>query len=255
MMQNNNHLFQGRTALVTGASSGIGLATATAFGSQGAHVLVHYNHRLAEAQAVVDRLHEAGGSGELLQGDLSSMAGVRAMAKAVAGRPIDILVNNAGSLVRRTRVLEFTEELWDQVMTLNLTSAFFLAQALLPGMVERKSGVIVNISSVAARTGGGLGALAYSAAKAALSTATKGLAKEFAPQGIRVNAVSPGTVDTDYHATFSTAAMLDGIRAATPMGRLGTAEEIADVIVFLASDAARFIQGQVIEVNGGFLMS
>jgi len=122
-------------------------------------------------------------------------------------------------------------------------------------MAQRGSGVIVNVSSVAARNGGGLGALAYSAAKAALSTATKGLAKEFAPQGIRVNAVSPGTIDTDYHQTFSTAAMLDAVRATTPMGRLGTSEEVADVIVFLAGDAARFIQGQVIEVNGGFLMA
>ena len=118
---------------------------------------------------------------------------------AVAGKRIDILINNAGSLIRRTRVLEFTEELWDQVLTLNLSSAFFLAKAVLPGMLERKSGVIVNISSVAARNGGGLGALAYSTAKAGLSTATKGLAKEFAPHGIRINAVSPGTVDTEYH--------------------------------------------------------
>jgi 3-oxoacyl-[acyl-carrier protein] reductase len=121
-------------------------------------------------------------------------------------------------------------------------------------MVERGNGVIVNVSSVAARNGGGLGALAYSAAKAGLSATTKNLAKEFAPRGIRVNAVSPGTVDTDYHRVFSTEQMLDGVRATTPMGRLGKPEEIADVILFLASDGARFIQGQVIEVNGGFLM-
>ena len=253
-MQNNSSLFHGKTALVTGASSGIGLATALAFGSQGAHVMVHYNHREAEAQAVVARACDAGGSGEVLQGDLSTMPGVHAMAKAVAGKRIDILINNAGSLIRRTRVLEFTEDLWNQVLTLNLSSAFFLAKAVLPGMVERKSGAIVNISSVAARNGGGLGALAYSTAKAGLSTATKGLAKEFAPHGIRINAVSPGTVDTEYHSTFSTPQMLEAVRAATPMGRLGTAEEIAGVIVFLASDDAQFIQGQVIEVNGGFLL-
>jgi 3-oxoacyl-[acyl-carrier protein] reductase len=254
-MHNDNGQFHGKTALVTGASSGIGLATALAFGSKGAHVIVHYNHREAEARDVLARVCEAGGTGEVLQGDLSSMSGVRVAAQAASGRPVDILVNNAGSLVRRTRVLEFTPELWEQVFTLNLTSAFFLAQAVLPGMAQRGSGVIVNVSSVAARNGGGLGALAYSAAKGALSTATKGLAKEFAPQGIRVNAVSPGTIDTDYHQTFSTAAMLDAVRAATPMGRMGTSEEIAEVIVFLASDAARFIQGQVIEVNGGFLMA
>jgi 3-oxoacyl-[acyl-carrier protein] reductase len=254
-MQNGTQMFHGSTVLVTGSSSGIGLATALAFGSRGAHVIAHYNHRQAEARAVVGRIQEAGGSGEILQGDLAEMPGVRAMAQAIAGRRIDILVNNAGWLIQRARVLEFTEELWDRVLTLNLTSAFFLAQAVLPGMVERHGGAIVNLSSVAGRNGGGLGALAYSAAKAGLSAATKGLAREFAPHGIRVNAVSPGTIDTDYHRTFSTAPMLDAVRAATPMGRLGTAEEVAEVILFLASDAARFIQGQVIEVNGGFLMA
>src|SRR5207253_2078265 len=109
------------------------------------------------------------------------------------------------SLVERTRVLQFTHDLWEKVMMLNLTSAFFLSQAVLGGMVERKSGVIINMSSVAARFGGGLGAIAYSSAKAALSTMTKGLTKEFASQGVRVNCISPGTIDTGYHRAFSTA--------------------------------------------------
>ena len=169
-------------------------------------------------------------------------------------RPIDLLVNNAGSLIRRTPVLEFGEELWDQVLTLNLTSAFFIAQAVLRGMAERKSGVIVNVSSVGARTGGGIGALAYCAAKGAINTMTRGLAKEFGPHGIRVNAVSPGTVDTNYHRNFSTPAGLQSVAAATPLGRIGDAREIGEVIIFLCSAAASFIHGEIIEINGGFFM-
>ena len=244
--------FGGMTALITGASSGIGAASATAFGARGARVLIHYNRQENEAQRIIERVRGAGGQGELLRADLTTMDGVRSLARAIAGRRIDILVNNAGSLIQRTPVLNFTEELWEQVLTLNLTSAFFLAQAVLTGMVERKSGFVVNVSSVAARNGGGLGALAYASAKGALSTMTMGLAKEFAPFGIRINAVSPGTIDTKYHRNFSNDQILSAVRAATPMARLGTAEEVADVILFLCSHEARFIQGQVIEVNGGF---
>jgi 3-oxoacyl-[acyl-carrier protein] reductase len=248
----NTKNFQGMTALVTGASSGIGAATATAFGARSAHVLIHYNAHESEARSVLERVRHAGGQGELLQADLSSMGGVQSLEQALAGRRIDVLVNNAGSLIERTRVLDFSEELWERVLTLNLTSAFFLAKAVLAGMVERKSGFVVNISSVAARNGGGLGAIAYATAKGALSTMTKGLAKEFAPLGIRINAVSPGTIDTNYHRKFSNDQTLSAVKAATPMARLGTSDEVADVIVFLCSNEARFIQGQVIEVNGGF---
>ncbi len=244
--------FGGMTALITGASSGIGAASATAFGARGARVLIHYNRQESEAQKIIERVRGAGGQGELLRADLTTMDGVRSLARAIAGRRIDILVNNAGSLIQRTPVLNFTEELWEQVLTLNLTSAFFLAKAVLAGMVERKSGFVVNVSSVAARNGGGLGALAYASAKGALSTMTMGLAKEFASFGIRINAVSPGTIDTKYHRNFSNDQILSSVRAATPMARLGTAEEVADVILFLCSHEARFIQGQVIEVNGGF---
>ena len=247
--------FHGMMALVTGASSGIGAATALALAQHGAYVIVHFNSRQAEADAILNEIRALGADGEIIQADLSTGEGSRELAVFARGRPIDILVNNAGSLVARTRVLDFTEDLWEQVIMLNLTSAFFLAQAVLKGMVERKRGYIVNISSVAARFGGGLGALAYSSAKAAVSTMTKGLTKEFAPLGIRVNCVSPGTIDTEYHKTFSTAEGLESVRAATPVGRLGTAEEIADAVVFLCSDQASFIHGQVIEINGGFLMA
>lgn len=247
--------FKQRTALVTGASGGIGAATAVALAAKGASILVHYNSNEAGALAVQDKVKACGADCELFHCDLSSIEGVHTLTKHVRERQIDILVNNAGSLIQRARVAEMTEELWERVFMLNMTSAFFIAKAVLPGMVERGNGVIVNLSSVAARNGGGLGALAYASAKAAVSTITKGLAKEFAPQGIRVNAISPGTIDTGYHRTFSTEQMLDSVRAATPAGRIGDPEEVADTVVFLCSDAARFIHGQVIEVNGGFLMA
>jgi 3-oxoacyl-[acyl-carrier protein] reductase len=244
--------FAGLTALVTGASNGIGADTAVGLARCGARVLVHYHRAEAEARSVLER---AGGNGEVLQADLSTREGVHALIARIRGRQIDILVNNAGSLVKRTRVLDFTEALWEQVMMLNLTSAFFLAQAVLTGMVERKRGVIVNVSSVAAKNGGGLGALAYATAKAAISTMTKGLAKEFASNGVRCNTVSPGTIDTNYHRTFSTQEMLKAVADATPLGRLGTSQEVADVILFLCSEESAFIHGQSIEVNGGFLMA
>ncbi|MCX6629435.1 MAG: SDR family NAD(P)-dependent oxidoreductase [Candidatus Solibacter sp.] len=246
--------FKNQTVLITGASAGIGAAAAHAFGNRGAYVIVHYNSRREAAEQVVAGIAAAGGNGETVQADLGTQAGVRSLVDWLRDRPVDILVNNAGSLVRRTRVLEFTPELMEQVMTLNFTSAFFVAQAVLRGMVERKRGTSINVSSVAARMGGGIGALAYAAAKAAMSAMTKNLAREFGPAGIRVNTVSPGTIDTDFHRNFSTEQMLNNVKAATPLGRLGTSEEAADAIVYLCTDGARFIQGQALEVNGGFLM-
>jgi 3-oxoacyl-[acyl-carrier protein] reductase len=242
------------TALVTGASSGIGAATALALGSAGAQILLHFNANSDGAESVLEKIKNRGGSGTLVQADLATRDGIRSLAHHAAAKPIDILVNNAGSLLQRAPVLDITEELWDRVITLNLTSAFLLSQAVLRGMKERGRGVIVNVSSVAARTGGGIGALAYSSAKAAVSTMTRGLTKEFASGGIRINAVSPGTVATNYHKAFSTPAALDAVRVATPADRIGTPEEIADVILYLCLPEARFIHGQVIEVNGGFLM-
>lgn len=248
--------FQGMTALVTGASSGIGAETAVAFGSRGAYVLVHYNASREGAEDALRRLREAGGDGELLAADLSTETGIDGFVQRLRAlaRPVDILINNAGSLVERRKFLELTPELWNRVITLNWTSAMRIAQAVLPGMIERKRGFIVNLSSIAARNGGGIGAVAYASSKAAVSCMTKGMAKEFAPFGIRVNAISPGTIDNNFHRKFSTKQMLDAVVAATPLGRLGESAECAEVITFLCSERASFIQGQTIEINGGMLM-
>jgi 3-oxoacyl-[acyl-carrier protein] reductase len=251
---NNPREFEGLTALVTGSSNGIGAEAAVSFAARGAKVLIHYNNARDGAEAVLARVREAGSDGEIFHADLSRIEGVHKFLGDIAGRPVDILINNAGSLVQRTKFLEFTEDIWNRVYMLNLTSAMLITQKVLPYMVEQKRGFVVNVSSVAARNGGGIGAIAYASAKAALSAMTKGLAKEFAPHGIRVNGVSPGTVDTNFHRVFSTEQMLNNVKAMTPLGRLGLSEESADVIVFLCSDASKFIHGQMIEVNGGFLM-
>jgi len=168
--------------------------------------------------------------------------------------PIDILVNNAGSLVERMRILEITPERWDEIQNLNLKSAVLCAQAVAASMIERKMGAIINVVSIAGRNGGGLGAGAYSAAKGGLIAFTKSLAKELAPHGVRVNAISPGVIDTPFHQVFSTPEMMRTFVAAIPLGRVGTPTECATTIAFLASEAASYIAGETIEVNGGQLM-
>ncbi|HEY3738432.1 MAG TPA: SDR family NAD(P)-dependent oxidoreductase [Bryobacteraceae bacterium] len=247
--------FEGMKVLVTGSSNGIGAEAAVQFAERGAgEVLVQYHSAKDEAEQVCERIRRAGAKAEMFGADLSSRAGIQAFLAELGERHIDILVNNAGSLIKRTPFLEFTEELWDQVITLNFHSAFSITRHILPQMVERGRGFVVNISSVAARNGGGVGSIAYSSSKGGLSTMTKGLAREFAPLGIRVNGVSPGTIDTNFHRQFSNAEMLNRVKGATPAGRLGDSAETAEVILFLCGDGARFIHGQMIEVNGGFLM-
>lgn len=245
---------KGKTALVTGASRGIGAATAIALANHGVKRLVlHYNSYKAGIDDVVAAVNSAGAEAEAIQADLGTSAGVESFLQRfrATSAAIDILVNNAGSLVKRAKLTEFTPELFDRVLTLNVKSAWFIAQAVAPHMIAQKSGFIVNVSSIAARNGGGIGATIYASAKAAVSAMTKGMMKELAPHGIRVNAVSPGTVDNNFHAQFSTRQILDSVVAATPAGTLGTNEEVADTIVFLCSPAARYIHGQTIEINGG----
>jgi 3-oxoacyl-[acyl-carrier protein] reductase len=251
-----NPEFEGKRALVTGASRGIGEATVLALAAAGVRdFLLHYHSHREGIDALLRKLGE-GVSCETVQADLSRESGIEAFLAALRKTPrkVDLLINNAGFLVERAKLLESTPDLWDRVMNLNAKSAWFITQAVVPGMIERGSGVIVNLSSIAARNGGGIGAAIYAASKASVACFTKGLARELAPQGIRVNAVSPGTVDNHFHQVFSTKPMLDSMLASTPVGRLGDNQEVADVIVFLCSDAARYIHGQTIEINGGMFM-
>ncbi len=246
----------GKTALITGASSGIGAATAAVFADLGARVAIGYYNNEKGANDVVDAVLTAGGRIMAIKGDVRKTADIRALVDRTTAElgPIDILVNNAGSLVERQKLAQITEERWDEIMNLNLKSAVLCSQIVAPSMIERKSGAIINIVSIAGRNGGGPGAMAYATAKGALITFTKGLAKELAPQGIRVNGVAPGVIDTPFHEVFSTPEMIRNFVAGIPMGRVGTSMECATAIAFLASDAASYIAGETLEVNGGQLM-
>ena len=265
--------FTGKVVLVTGASSGIGRATAELFGRCGASVAVSYLNNKTGADAAVAAISSNGSSfaadavsstatavatekAIAIQADVVKTEDIRRMVKEVEDRlgPIDILVNNAGSLVERLRTLELTEARWNEVMDLNATSAFFCTQAAIPKMLEKGGGAIINVTSIAARNGGAPGSIHYSSAKAAMLTMTKGLAKEFAAQGVRVNAVSPGVIDTPYHETFTAPEIWNNFSNVIPMGRVGRSDEVASVIAFLASDAASYLCGETIEINGGLLM-
>jgi len=254
-MQNYLEL-TGKVALVTGASSGIGAATATVLADLGAAVAVGYYHNQQGAEEVQRNIVAAGGRSIAVRADFRQAAEVAPLVARVVQElgPIDILINNAGSLVRRQPLRDVTEESWDEIMDLNLKSAVLASQAVAPSMIERKAGAIVNVVSIAGRNGGGPGAGAYATAKGGLITYTKALAKEMAVHGVRVNAVSPGVIATPFHEVFSTPEMIAGFVKTIPLGRVGAAMECAKVIAFLASGAASYVVGETIEVNGGQLM-
>ena len=254
-MQNYLDL-SGKVALATGASSGIGAATAILLAGLGARVAIGYHSNPEGAEQVRSKIVADGGTTIAIRADVTRADEIGSLAATVTGQlgPIDILINNAGSLMQRMRILEVKEETWDEIQDLNLKSAVLCSQAVAPSMIERKRGAIINVSSIAGRTGGGPGASAYASAKGGLISFTKALAKELAPHGVRVNAVSPGVIDTPFHDRFSTPEMMRNFVTAIPLGRVGTPMECANVIAFLASDAASYVVGETIEVNGGQLM-
>ena len=248
---------KGKAILITGASTGIGAAAALAFARCGSNVIVHYNASRDAAEVVAAGVRKAGAQAALVGGDVTKAANVeRIVAEALAafGR-IDVLINNAGGLVKRTRIEDYTEQFIDDVLKLNVTQVALFMRAVIPVMRRQGGGNVINVSSVAARHGGGAGAIVYAGAKGFVSAATHGWAKEVAADHIRVNAVSPGVITTPFHDRYSTPEQLKGMQAMIPMNRLGTADECAGTFVYLASDeSSGYVTGQVIEVNGGQYM-
>jgi len=241
-----------KVALVTGGARDIGRATVLALATSGAAVVVNYRSSEERAHALVDEVVGGGGRAVAVRADVTRAQEVErlvAETRRAFGDRIDILVNNAGGLVARKRLEEMDEAFWNTVLALNLTSVFLVTRATLPYIPE--GGAIVNLSSLAARDGGGGGAIAYATAKGAVLTLTRGLSKELAPRKIRVNAVSPGLINTTFHDIFTTPEVRKVVVSRTSVGREGAAEDVANTILFLASDASSYIDGESIEVNGG----
>ncbi len=247
----------GKIALVTGAGGGIGRATALELAGRGASVAVHYRRNRPGAEDVVAAIRGQGASAEAFGADLTADPAVRDMVRDVERTlgTVDILVNNAGDLVGRYRVDQMTAAIFNQILQVNVTSTWLCVQAVLDGMIARGAGVIVNMASLAAHTGGGPGAFAYAAAKAAVIGMTRGMARELAPRGIRVNCVAPGLIGgTDFHHRFTAPDAFAAAEKAVPLGRAARPEEVASVLAFLAGDESSYLVGETIDINGGVVM-
>ena len=247
-----------KVVLITGASTGIGAATAIAFAKKGSKVLVNYNRSEAKANQVVKSIKDLGGDAFALQGDASLEADMQKLIDSTVSEfgELNILINNAGGMIKRAKIEEINESLFIDVFNLNCKSVM-LGTKIATNVFrkQKKGGCIINTSSIAARIGGSMGAVFYSSSKAWVSTFTRGMARELLADNIRVNAVAPGIIDTPFHEQFSPPNILQGMINSIPMGRMGTSEELAGTYLFLSSEElSSYITGQVIEVNGGQLM-
>jgi 3-oxoacyl-[acyl-carrier protein] reductase len=243
---------EGSVALVTGGARDIGAAIVRTLSAQGAAVVINTAHNMSRAESLAAELRESGARALAVQADVTDAAAIDDMlarVRDIMGATIHILVNNAGGLVARKTMEAMDVAFWREVIDLNLTSVFAVTKAVLPMMAD--GGAIVNLSSLAARDGGGGGALAYSSAKGAVLTFTRGLAKELAPRRIRVNCVSPGLIATTFHDTFTAPAVRQAVAGRTAVGREGSAQDVANAVAFLASPSAAYITGESLEINGG----
>lgn len=246
----------GKTAIVTGGGRDIGRAISIKLADQGANVLINYFGDENSASRTLDEITSAGGKATLFRGDMTKQGDVIKMisvAEETFGAGIDVLVNVVGGLVARKTLDEMDEDFFTSVVRLNLNSTFLTCKHSVPNMTQGAS--IINLASQAGRDGGGPGASAYATGKGAVMTFTRAMAKELGPKGIRVNAVCPGMIATTFHDTFSKDEVRKNVAAATPLKREGRAEEVADLVAYLGSVEASFINGACIDINGGLLLS
>ena len=244
--------FTNKVAIVTGGARDIGRQVSLKLAAAGAKVCINFLGNKEAANETLQLIKDAGGEAIVVQADVTKSAEVKRLVEectAAFGNTIHVLVNVAGGIMGRKPLLDLDEEFWNSVIAVNLTSAYLVTRAVVPYMTE--GGAIVNFSSQAARDGGGGGALAYATAKGGILTLTRGLAKELGPKGIRVNCVSPGMINTTFHNTFTKPEIRTNVAAATPLRREGEAREVGDLVAYLASDAASFINGESVEINGG----
>jgi len=248
--------FEGKVVWVTGSSTGIGRAAALAFAKHEADVIVHGNSSIEQAKAVAAEIQAMGRQAMVVTGHVGKRDQVVRMVQEIGERfdRLDVLMNNAGALIQRVRFEQLEEELWDEVMDVNFKSVFLVTKAALPLIKKSEKGRIINVTSIAARNGGGFGSIVYAASKGGVSTMTRGLAKDLVEFGITVNAISPGVIATPFHDRFTPEEIRAKSLATIPMGREGTPEEAVGAALFLASPLADYITGEIIEVNGGQLM-
>lgn len=247
---------KGKIAVVTGGSRDIGRAISIKLAKEGAKVVVNYFNSEDGANDTVEHIKSLGHEAIAIKADVSKLQDIeelRARVVVAYGSEIHVLVNNAGGLFARKTLGEFDETFYSLVMDVNFKSTVFVSQAFEPLM--RKGASIINLSSQAARDGGGGGSALYSASKGAVSTFTRAMAKELGPKGIRVNAVCPGLIGTKFHDDFTKDEVRTKVASVTPLRREGAAEEVADLVAYLASDEASFITGDNIDINGGLAFS